>query len=403
MHTGIHCVLLTLALLCGCAHRQYVREPYPRWGEEIRLDRADRPEPLIVRVMRPVQATSPPACLLIVHGMNEYVGRYRDVARHFAKRFIVAGFDLYAHGLSNPALAAADRALAAGSPAQEVSDAYLAQVPLHDLEPMRQDLDQALRQLIALCDAGPGTGTPVFVLAHSLGALVASSYLLQGKTEQGDPRVRVRGIVLLGPAFSVTRVPGWRGWLANPFIDLSFFAETQFRRPGDDPLPLKMAKQAVALPTALVLDGLFEALSWPGLRALSTPITPDWVVSYLTDWEDERARHRADGWIIRRSLLRYVKGIEREIVRFRGGMGDFATPYFLVYSIHDPITPAWGNHDFALATQHKHPHNELLRLDEAYHHEHLFAAPRSREDLLARIDRWLDLRLASLNRRSAPP
>jgi len=384
-------LFLLLTMLSGCAHRQFVRQPYPRWGEEVRVARAVG-APLILRVLEPAEPA--PACLLIVHGMNEYVGRYGDIARHFARRYLVAGFDLYAHGLSNPVLAAADRALSEGAVEQDVSQAYLAQTALSDLEPMRRDLDHALRRLVAYCDERGLSGRPVFLLTHSLGALVAASYLLQRQ----DREQRVQGIVLLGPAFSVSRLPGWRGWLANPFIDLSFHAEEHFLHPQDQAWPRAILSQAVALVAAPVFRGVFEALSWPGLRALFTPGTPDWVVDYLTDWEDERARHRADGWIIRRSLLRYVKGVEREIARFRRRMGEFATPYYLIYSGHDPITPAWGNHDFARATLHKHPDNQLLPLPDASHHEHLYSAPPLRDELLEQIERWLERRLSSLHR-----
>jgi alpha-beta hydrolase superfamily lysophospholipase len=393
-------LLVILAMLCGCAHRQFVKAPYPRWGKEMPLEQADRCPPLLMRVLRPPEPLETPGCLLIVHGMNEYVGRYGDIARHFAERFIVAGFDLYAYGLSNPVLSEADRALAAGAGEQDVGEAYLAQLPLSDLEPMRRDLDRVLRRLVEVCDEQGMPGKPVFILSHSLGSLVAASYLLQAHDEN-DPRERVQGIVFSGPAFSVTQVPGWRGWLQNPLIDLSFYAEEHFLQPCGEALPLLILNQAVALSTAPLLNGLFEVFSWPGLRQLFTPRTPDWVVNYLTDWEAERARHRADGYIVRRSLLRYVKGVEHEIVRFRRGMAEFATPYFLIYSGHDPITPAWGNHDFAAKTLAKHPDNQLLPLADKFHHEHLFSAPPLRDELLEKIDRWLDRRLKSL--RGADP
>ncbi len=386
--------------LSACRHRPFVRASYPRWGEEFRLDRPGRAEPLTMRVMLPPAAVKVRGCLLIIHGMNEYSGRYGDIARHFARRFIVAGFDLYAHGLSNPTLRQADRAIAGGAGEQAVDDAYLAQIPLRDLEPMREDLDRVLRRLISL---GNGRAdTPVFILSHSLGALVAASYLLDARPVS-DLKNRVQGVVFLGPAFSVPQLPGWRGWLANPLIRLSFFAEEHCLKPRGEARPPAMAKRSLALAVALLFKGLFELCSWPGLRRLFTPVTPDWVVDYLTDWEEEKARQRADGYIIRRSLLRYVKGVEREIARFRQRMGEFSTPYFLIYSGLDPITPAWGSHDFARLTLGKHPDNQQLPLPDLCHHEHLFSAPPLRDELLMRIDRWLELRLSSLPRRQDNP
>ncbi|SDY61474.1 Lysophospholipase, alpha-beta hydrolase superfamily [Nitrosomonas sp. Nm58] len=392
-------LFLLLIILPGCVHRQFVTQPYPRWGEEIPINQANDANPLILRLMRPAEPIHASACVLLVHGMNEYIGRYGEIARYFAQRFIVAGFDLYAHGLSNPMLQQADQALTAGAARQEVGDAYLAQTRLHDLEPMRQGLSQALRHLILLCneqDKEEKPNKPVFIVSHSLGALIAASYLLSTENTH-DSAMRVQGIVLLGPAFSVSEVPGWRGWLANPFIKLSFHAEEHFLNPQNEPLPLLIVNQLMSLITVPLLDGLFEVLSWPGLRTLFTPVTPDWVVDYLSDSEAEKAEIRADGWFIRRNLLRYVKGIEAEVVRFRRHMNTFAIPYYLIYSGRDPITPAWGNEDFARVTQQNHPDNALLPLPELSHHEHLFSSQPLRDELLKKIEQWLDQRVLSWN------
>lgn len=384
-------LIMLQSLLSGCASHQIVKQPYPRWGEEIAIESPGDEPPVILRVLSPPSPADASACLLIVHGMNEYSGRYGDIARHFAERYLVAGFDLYAHGLSNPVLREADRAVRSGAAEYDVSEAYLAQTGLDSLEPMRQDLDRVLRTLLARCDARGLSGRPVFMLTHSLGALVSASYLLERKGD-AELRKRIGGILLLGPAFSVPALPGWRGWLANPVIRLSFAAEEQLASPADG---FGAFHRFWAVPTSMFLNGLFEMLSWPGLRGLATPGTPDWVPDYLTNWEEERQRYRADAYIIRRSLLRYVKGVEREIVRFRRRMAEFSVPYLLVYSGDDPITAAWGGRDFAAATAHRHPDNEVLPLEDKYHHEHLYAAPQEAAEVLERIDRWLDRRLSS--------
>nr|WP_281720742.1 alpha/beta hydrolase [Nitrosomonas nitrosa] len=395
--TKLALLFLLLVMLSGCIHRQYVTQPYPRWGEEIPIEQAENGIPLILRIMQPAEPSSASACMLLVHGMNEYVGRYAEIAHYFAERFIVAGFDLYAHGLSNPILQQADQALIAGAARQEVGQAYLAQTELYDLEPMRQSLHQALNRFVTLCDQHNEPGKPVFIVAHSLGALVTASYLLSDRYER-DLAMRVQGVVLLGPGFSVTEVPGWQGWLVNPIIKLSFHAEEHFLNPQNEPWPLLLINQFVSLLTVPLLDGLFEVLSWPGIRILATPVAPDWVVDYLTDSTAERARIRADGWFIRRNLLRYVKGIESEIVTFRQRMGQFALPYYLIYSGQDPITPAWGSEDFARATLQNHPDNALLPLPELSHHEHLFSSRPLRDAILQNIAQWLDKRLQTLDR-----
>lgn len=388
-------ILLMLVILPGCMHQQSVTQPYPRWGEEIHVNQINNTNSLILRVLLPPEPNDAPACVLLVHGMNEYIGRYSEIAHYFARRFIVAGFDLYAHGLSNPILKAADQALITGATRQEVSDAYLTQTPLYDLEPMRQDMDRALRRFITLCNEQGQPEKPVFIISHSLGSLVAASYL-HAMGSKYDPATQIQGIILLAPAFSVTEVPGWRGWLANPIIKLSFHAKEHFLNPQDEPLPLLIMNQIVSLITVPLFDGLFEFFSWPGLRQLFTPISPDWIVDYLTDSEEEKIRIRMDGWIIHRNLLRYVKGIEAEIVRFRRYMSGFTTPYYLIYSGHDPITPSWGSQDFARATLHTHPDNTLLSLPELNHHQHLFSSESLRHMLLGKIDQWLDQRLSTL-------
>lgn len=390
-------MFLVLVMLSGCVHQQFVSAPYPRWGEESDIRQPGDSAPLILRTLFPSESVKAPACVLLVHGMNEHIGRYGEVARYFARNFIVAGFDFYAHGLSNPVLQQADHALAAGMGGQDVSDAYRTQSALHDLEPMRRTLDQALRATIALCDGQGDRERPVFIVSHSLGALVAASYLMQPRTESdpADPVRRVQGVVFLAPAFAVSEPPGWRGWLANPLIKLSFHAETHFLHPHDEPLPLLIFNQLLSLLTVPLLDGVFEVFSWPGLRGFLTPGAQAWVVDYLTDSEAEKARLRADGWIIRRALLRFVKGIEAEIVRFRRQMDKFTIPYYLIYSEYDPITASWGSKDFARATLTHHVDNDVLALPDLRYHQHLFLNEPARTELLNSIAQWMDRRLSA--------
>ncbi|SDW70127.1 Lysophospholipase, alpha-beta hydrolase superfamily [Nitrosomonas oligotropha] len=383
-----------LIVLSGCVHRPYVTASYSRWGNEMVLEQGGE-EPLILRTL-PSQSNQASACVLLVHGMNEHIGRYGEVARYFSQRYFVAGFDHYAHGLSNPVLRRADRALAEGADRADVSDAFLAQSALYDLEPLRQTLGLALQAFMAQCDAQDHSRRPVFIVAHSLGGLVTASYLLRHQNES-DLRERLRGVVFLAPAFAVSEPPGWRGWVANPLIKLSFYAETHFLHPQNEPLPLLLFNQLLSLVTVPVLDGLFEAFSWPGLRNFASPTSPVWVTDYLTDSEEEKARLRADGWIVRRSLLRYVKGIEAEVVHFRRHMADFSIPYYLIYSEMDPITPAWGDEDFARVTLQHNPANEVLKLPGLPYHQHIFMQEPARTELLQKIEKWLDRRLQMPN------
>jgi alpha-beta hydrolase superfamily lysophospholipase len=92
-------MLVVLAMISGCVHQQFVSEPYPRWGQESNIPQSGDNPPIILRTLFPSDPAKSPACVLLVHGMNEHIGRYGEVARYFARNFIVAGFDHYAHGL----------------------------------------------------------------------------------------------------------------------------------------------------------------------------------------------------------------------------------------------------------------------------------------------------------------
>ncbi len=385
---------LFLLLLSGCVHRQYVSALYPAWGEENSIPQSDGNSHLLLRVLYPEASATPKACLLLVHGMNEHIGRYDDVAHYWMRQnFIVAGFDYAAHGLSNPVLRQADQALRSGVSAVDVSEAYLAQAAPGNLDAARISLDLALQKTIALCDAQGETGRPVFIVSHSLGALITATFLLQNRN---DITGRVQGVVFLGPGFAVSELPGWRGWLANPIIQLSFHVETHFMNPHGEPLPLRAFNQMLAFLIAPVLDGLFEILSWPGLRYVFTPVTPAWVMDYLTDSAEEKQKIRDDGWIICRTVPRYAKGIEAEIVRFRRAMHALDTPYYLIYSAYDPITPAWGSEDFIHATLNNHQDSRFLKLTDSRYHQHLFLTEPRRSEILRHVGQWLDDRIKVL-------
>ncbi len=343
---------------------QIIDRPYPYWGESQYLLVEYRANPLHV-LWRPSDSRS---CngMLLVHGMNEYIGRYRHVAEYFCRRFNVAGVDLHAHGLTNPVLRQADSEIRAGARTFPADDAFLAQMQLQTLEVMRQDFRAALKFLRGQCEG------EVFVLAHSLGGLVAASALLG--SEDG-----VRGVILPGPAFSVSQLPGWRGKLANPMIKTSFQLLEKCIHHHD----------SFACMATLPLDGMMEGLSLPGLRWLFSPCRPEWILNYLTDWEEERERLRNDCYIVSRVLMRYVHGVEKEIVRFRQRMRDFRLPYFLIYSEDDPITASWGNRDFAAMTAQNHPQNQVMSVHGSCH-EHLFMKPPTPQKILQAMDRWLD-------------
>jgi alpha-beta hydrolase superfamily lysophospholipase len=391
-HTFVTGCAITLFLTGGCSHRQIATEPYPIWGEPVALTAADGQSQRHLQILQPARGEAVAACLLIVHGMNEHSGRYGDIARHLADRYLVAGIDMTAHGLSNPVLAQAHENLVAGAAEYDVGAAYLEQARLRNLDEMRDDVRLALNHLADRCTRVAGGPKPLFILSHSLGSLVSASYLLEADSDEVS---RIDGIIFTGPAFAVTKVPGWWGWLQNPLISFSFHTHEHFLDPHDEALPLMLFNQFVALITVPIQDGLIELLSLPGIRNFVSPDSPGWVADYLTDSPEEKTRHENDRYIMRRAILRYVLGVQKEIIRFRRNMARFETPYLLIYSEFDPITAAWGNTDFAAVTLDKHPHNAIMPLLGKSHHEQLFSEPELRRLILEKIERWLTQRIKS--------
>lgn len=380
------CFVASLLITNGCSHSQNATAPYPIWGESIYLTSDNGKSRRHLQVLEPKTNSQIDACLLIVHGMNEHSGRYGEIAKHFSERYLVAGIDMTAHGLSNTVHLKAHESLESGSTQYDVGSAFLEQAQLRNLDPMRNDIRLAIDYLTNRCNQIAGS-PPLFILSHSLGSLVSATYLLE--TGQDASASRIKGIIFTGPAFSVTEVPGWRGWLQNPLIRFTLHTQEHFLNPHDEALPLMLFNQFVALLTVPLQNGIIELLSLPGFRNIFSPGSPDWVAEYLSDWEVERVRQKNDKYIMHRSILRYVQGVQKEIIQFRRNMSEFETPYLLIYSEFDPITAAWGNTDFADVTLDKHPNNEIMPLIGKSHHEQLFSEPVLREIILDKIDQWV--------------
>ena len=124
-----------------------------------------------------------------------------------------------------------------------------------------------------------------------------------------------------------------------------------------------------------------------------SPTKPPWVNNYLNDSGEEKIRRANDNYLLNRSVLRYVLGVEKEIIEFRRRMNQFDIPYLLIYSENDPITPAWGNTDFVAVTRYKNDYNRVVLLAGNQYHEQLFSAMPLQGHILNVIDDWLEERL----------
>lgn len=132
------------------------------------------------------EAEAPRAVLLVSHGHGEHGGRYAELARHLAERGVtVHAIDHRGHGRS-------------GGPRGHVArfGDYV-----RDLETWRRAVTAKLP-----------AQTPVFLLGHSLGGLIAIRHL------QTHPDAGFRGAVLSAPLLGIAvRAPRWKTALAGIF------------------------------------------------------------------------------------------------------------------------------------------------------------------------------------------
>jgi alpha-beta hydrolase superfamily lysophospholipase len=105
----------------------------------------------------------PTAAVVIIHGYGEHIGRYDETGRALAAAgFSVRGLDLRGHGQSGGVRGFCNR------------------------------FDEYLDDVDAIVTRARAEGLPVFILAHSFGALVAPHYVLRHPTN-------VAGLVLTSP------------------------------------------------------------------------------------------------------------------------------------------------------------------------------------------------------------
>jgi alpha-beta hydrolase superfamily lysophospholipase len=123
------------------------------------------------------------AAIAIVHGLGEHSGRYEATADRLAGYgFSTFALDLRGHGLSEGRRGHVNR-----------FETYL------------QDVDRFRRELYGLVDVG----TPLFLLGHSMGGLIALRYLEEFDTP-------MRGAVIVSPWLATAApAPHWKITLAR--------------------------------------------------------------------------------------------------------------------------------------------------------------------------------------------
>ena len=135
-------------------------------------------------------ATTARGTVLIVHGLGEHAGRYAPLAKWLnAQGYAVRGYDLYGHGHSSG------------------RRGHLARETQH-LEHLAE---------VAAATRAAGGASPLIVLGHSLGGLIASSAVARGL-------LRPDGLVLSSPALAVDMAAWQRaavGWLPRIAPDIT--------------------------------------------------------------------------------------------------------------------------------------------------------------------------------------
>ena len=245
------------------------------------------------------------AVLLVVHGIGEHSGRYGNVVNHFVPRgYAVYGFDHIGHGRSDGR--------------REFVERFA-------------DYTETLAIYVNLV-RGWQPGKPVFLLAHSMGGLIASYYLL-------DHPADFRGAVLSAPALKIS----------------------------DDISPATLA-------LGRILSVLAPRMGLAALEVGGLSRDPEVVVAYV---KDPLVFHG-------RTPARLVAESLRAMQRVAAEAARIALPFMVVQGGADRmVDPAGAQllHDKAGSN------DKTLRVYEGLYHE-LFNEPE-RARVLADVEQWL--------------
>jgi lysophospholipase len=135
------------------------------------------------------EARSPRAALAVVHGLGEHSGRYEALGQDMCAHAVSAyALDLRGHGRSDGQRGHASR-----------------------FGVILQDIDRFRREVLGLVEPG----TPLFLLGHSMGGLIALRYMEEfaGACE---------GAIILSPWLATAvQVPRWKITLSNPLAKIA--------------------------------------------------------------------------------------------------------------------------------------------------------------------------------------
>jgi alpha-beta hydrolase superfamily lysophospholipase len=249
------------------------------------------------------------ATLINLHGLGDHSGLYSSIATHFPAR----GFAVYAYDMRGNGRSPGQRAyLESWADYRGDLHAFLAKV--REWEP----------------------GLPVFVLGHSLGALVVLEYALHFPTG-------LSGVIAAAPPLGKVGVP-----------------------------PLLMA-------LGRVMSRIWPRFSLDVGMDLSGLARDPAVIQTVL----------ADPLFHRRGTARLSTEVTAAIARVQARAGELAVPLLIVHGSADRMVPPDGSREFFQKL--RHPVRELREYPGAYHG--LFA-DWDQKHVLADVERWLNLRLA---------
>jgi acylglycerol lipase len=246
------------------------------------------------------------ALVVVVHGYAEHSARYESAALHLAQNgYAVQAFDLRGHGRSQGGRCFVRR-----------FDEYL------------DDL-----HVVLLRAASTWPEIPVFLLAHSLGGLIASLYVI-------SERAALSGFILSAPSVRLGRD----------------FTELQAR-------------------AALVLGGLFPHLPMVKCQSSSISRDPAVVQAYQTDALVYHGRTPA----------RTGAEIVRAIRRIQRNMERIAIPLLVMHGGQDQVTDSEGSRELWARVGST---DKRIRICDGLYHEIMNEPEKA--SVLKEMSDWLD-------------
>lgn len=248
----------------------------------------------------------PVALVLIVHGYGDHSARYESQALHLARNgYAVQTFDLRGHGRSQ-----GKRCFV------RAFDDWL------------DDLEAVLRRAMRRWP-----GKPAFLLAHSLGALVASLFAI-------DDRAEISGLVLSAPAVK----------LGQDFSQIEIRA-------------------------SLVLGRLIPHFPMAGVKSASVSRDPAVVEDYRTD---PLVHHGS-------TPARTASEVVRAIWRVQRDAGKISTPLLLMHGGEDQVADIEGSREFFARVRSEDKH---LRVFDGLYHDIMNEPEKA--SVLEEISDWLN-------------